>query len=136
MSQYSEAFSIFHLRIFVKRHHMKRRIQPTGFTVEIICQEIDKYETLTDFIANNPRMFEWLMRNKIKLTDISDKPYKKPKGNPKPVHQFTLPRGRAGWTRRVRPMMPTKPLPCSCNVQDCSPVACSPPCSVLAATRS
>jgi len=70
--------------------HMKRRIQPTGFTVEIICQEIDKYETLTDFIANNPRMFEWLMRNKIKLTDISDKPYKKPKGNPKPVHQFTL----------------------------------------------
>ena len=70
--------------------HMKRRIQPTGFTVEIICQEIDKYETLTDFIANNPRMFEWLRRNKIKLTDISDKPYKKPKGNPKPVHQFTL----------------------------------------------
>lgn len=70
--------------------HMKRRIQPTGFTVEIICQKIDKYETLTDFIANNPRMFEWLMRNKIKLTDISDKPYKKPKGNPKPVHQFTL----------------------------------------------
>jgi hypothetical protein len=69
---------------------MKRRIQPTGFTVEIICQEIDKYETLTDFIANNPRMFELLMRNKIKLTDISDKPYKKLKGNPKPVHQFTL----------------------------------------------
>ena len=70
--------------------HMKRRIQPTGFTVEIICQEIDKYDTLTDFIANNKRMFEWLMRNKIKLTDISNKPYKKPTGSPKPVHQFTL----------------------------------------------
>ena len=70
--------------------HMKRKMIPTGFTVEIICQEIDKYDTLTDFIANNQRMFEWLMRKKIKLTDISNKPYKKPKGNPKPVHQFTL----------------------------------------------
>ena len=70
--------------------HMKRRIQPTGFTIEAICQKIQKYDTLTDFIANNPRMINWLYNHKIKLTDISNKPYKKPKGNPKPVYQFTL----------------------------------------------
>lgn len=70
--------------------HMKKIIKPTGFTVDIIRCEIEKYETLTDFIANNQRMFEWLMRHKVKLTDISDKPYKRPKGNPKAVHQFTL----------------------------------------------
>ena len=70
--------------------HMKRKIEPTGFTVDIIRCEIEKYETLTDFIANNQGMFEWLMRHKIKLIDISDKPYKKTKGNSKPVHQFTL----------------------------------------------
>ena len=70
--------------------HMKRRVQPTGFTIETISQEIQKHDTLTDFIASNPRMVNWLYKHKIKLTDISDKPYKKPKGNPKPVHQFTL----------------------------------------------
>ncbi|MBR4699500.1 MAG: hypothetical protein IKP16_06090 [Prevotella sp.] len=70
--------------------HMKRKMDPTGFTVEIICHEIDKYETLTDFIANNPRMINWLYNHKVKLTDISDKPYKKRKGPSKPVHQFTL----------------------------------------------
>lgn len=70
--------------------HMKKKIKPTGFTVDNIRLEIEKFETLTDFIANNQRMYEWLMRHKIKLTDISDKPYKKPKGNSKPVHQFTL----------------------------------------------
>ena len=70
--------------------HMKRLLEPTGYSVERICMEIDKYETLSDFIVNCPRMYDWLMRRKIKLRDISDKPYKKPKGNPKPVHQFTL----------------------------------------------
>ncbi len=70
--------------------HMKRKKDSTGFTVEIICHEIDKYETLTDFIANNPRMINWLYNHKVKLTDISDKPYKKRKGPSKPVHQFTL----------------------------------------------
>ena len=70
--------------------HMKRLIKPTGYNVETIVKAINKYDTLTDFIANNQRMFEWLMRNKIKLTDISDKPYKKKKGNPKPIQQFTL----------------------------------------------
>ena len=70
--------------------HMKRRIQPTGFSVEAIRQEIEKYNTLTDFIAYNHRMVDWLYKHKIKLTDISDKPYKKPKGNQKQVHQFTL----------------------------------------------
>ena len=70
--------------------HMRRRVQPTGFTMEAIRQEMQKYDTLTDFIASNPRMVNWLYNHKIKLTDISDKPYKKKTGHPKPVHQFTL----------------------------------------------
>ena len=70
--------------------HMKRLIKPTGYNLETIVKAINKYDTLTDFIANNHRMFEWLMKRKIKLTDISDKPYKKPKGNSKPIQQFTL----------------------------------------------
>ena len=70
--------------------HMKRLKAPTGFTIDIIKCEIEKYETLTDFLANNPQMYDWLNKRKIKLKDISDKPFRKPKGNPKPVHQFTL----------------------------------------------
>lgn len=70
--------------------HMKKKTMPTGFTLDSIRREIEKYETLTDFIANNQRMFEWLMRHKIKLTDISNKPYRKREGHPKPVLQFTL----------------------------------------------
>jgi hypothetical protein len=34
-------------------------------------------------------MYNWLNRNKIKLSEISDKPYKKPIGNPKPIIQLT-----------------------------------------------
>lgn len=70
--------------------HMKKLTKPTGFTIETIRQEIQKFDTLTDFIAANPRMVNWLYNHKIKLTDISDKPYKKKTGNSKPVHQFTL----------------------------------------------
>ena len=70
--------------------HMQKLTKPTGFTIETIRQEIQKYDTLTDFMAANPRMINWLYKHKIKLTDISDKPYKKKTGRPKPVHQFTL----------------------------------------------
>ena len=59
-------------------------------TLELIKEEIEKYDTLTDFITNNPTMRGWLTRHKIKLRDISDKPYKERKGPSKPVHQFTL----------------------------------------------
>ena len=59
-------------------------------TLELIKAEIEKYETLTDFIANNPTMRGWLTKHKIKLRDISNKPYKERKGPSKPVHQFTL----------------------------------------------
>jgi hypothetical protein len=59
-------------------------------TLELIKEEIEKYETLTDFIANNPTMRGWLTKHKIKLRDISNKPYKERKGPSKPVHQFTL----------------------------------------------
>ena len=58
--------------------------------LELIKAEIEKYETLTDFIANNPTMRGWLTKHKIKLRDISNKPYKERKGPSKPVHQFTL----------------------------------------------
>ena len=70
--------------------HMVKLTVPTGFTVEAVRQELQKYDTLTDFIASNSRMVNWLYNHKIRLTDISDKPYKKHKGNPKPVHQFTI----------------------------------------------
>lgn len=70
--------------------HMQRLIPSTGFSVELIKDRIEEYETLTDFIADNPRMCNWLTKHKIKPRDLSDKPYKKPKGNPKPVDQFTL----------------------------------------------
>ena len=59
-------------------------------TLELIKAEIEKYDTLTDFIANNKRMRGWLTKHKIKLQEISDKPYKERKGPSKPVHQFTL----------------------------------------------
>ena len=71
-------------------NHMKMKTMPTAYNVEIIIKEIEKYETLTDFIANNKKMYEWLSKHKIKLKDISDKPFKKLKGNPKPVDQFTM----------------------------------------------
>ena len=70
--------------------HMKRLKAPTGFTVDIIRQEIEKYDTISDFIASNPRMCNWLTKHKIKPRNLSDKPYKKPKGSPKPVLQFTI----------------------------------------------
>ena len=59
-------------------------------TLELIKAEIEKYETLTDFIVNNKTMRGWLTKHKIKLCDISDKPYKERKGPSKQVHQFTL----------------------------------------------
>ena len=58
--------------------------------LELIKAEIEKYDTLTDFIANNKTMRGWLTKHKIKLRDISDKPFKERKGPSKPVHQFTL----------------------------------------------
>lgn len=70
--------------------HMRLKTEPTGYNLMVIVKEIEKFETLTDFIAHNKKMFEWLNRHNIKLRDISDKPFKKPKGNPKPVDQFTL----------------------------------------------
>ena len=70
--------------------HMKRKWKRLDYDVEMIKRKIEEYATLTDFIANNRSMSEWLMRHKIKLTEISDKPYKKLFGRPKPVHQFTL----------------------------------------------
>lgn len=69
---------------------MRKPLEPTGFTIDIIRSEIEKYDTISDFIKNNPRMCNWLTKHKIKPRELSDKPYKKPKGNPKPVHQFTL----------------------------------------------
>ena len=59
-------------------------------TLELIKKEIEKYETLSDFIACNKTMCGWLTKHKMKLRDISDKPYKKREGPSKPVHQFTL----------------------------------------------
>ncbi len=59
-------------------------------TLELIKDEIDKYETLSDFIANNKTMCGWLTKHKMKLRDISDKPYKKKEGPSKPVCQYTL----------------------------------------------
>jgi hypothetical protein len=69
--------------------HMVYITTQTGYTIEAIKQKIELYETLTDFIKKNPRMYNWLNRNKIKLSEISDKPYKKPIGNPKPIIQLT-----------------------------------------------
>ena len=59
-------------------------------TLELIKEEIEKYETLSDFIASNKTMCSWLTRHKMKLRDISDKPYKKREGPSKPVCQYTL----------------------------------------------
>ena len=59
-------------------------------TLELIKKEIEKYKTLSVFIASNKTMCGWLTKHKMKLRDISDKPYKKREGPSKPVHQFTL----------------------------------------------
>ena len=59
-------------------------------TLELIKKEIEKYETLSDFIASNKTMCGWLSKHKMKLHDISDKPYKKREGPSKPVCQYTL----------------------------------------------
>ena len=70
--------------------HMKRLLEETGFTVGSIKEEIEKYETLTDFIIACPRMYNWLSKHKIKLADISDKTFRKPKKFQKPIAQFDL----------------------------------------------
>ena len=80
--------------------HMKRRCNRYGFNVEIIKKRIQEYECLKDFVLDNRAMRDWLSRHKIKLTDISDKPYynrnhvdkieKGGRGPSKPVAQFTL----------------------------------------------
>ncbi len=75
--------------------HMKRLWKPLDYDVEMIKRKIEEYENLSDFIANNKSMYYWLSRHKIKLRDISDKPYKMlpnqgRRGPSKPVHQFTL----------------------------------------------
>lgn len=70
--------------------HMKKRVKTTEFTVDIIRCEIEKYETLTEFRANNQRMCDWLTKHRIKPSDISAKPYRKPQGPSKPVLQFTV----------------------------------------------
>lgn len=59
-------------------------------TLELIKKEIEKFDTLSDFIASNKRMCGWLTKHKMKLRDISDKPYKKREGPSKPVCQYTL----------------------------------------------
>ena len=69
---------------------MERLIVPTGYTVEIIKQTIEKYDTISDFIVSNPKMCNWLTKHKIKPRDLSDKPYKKREGPSKPIQQFTL----------------------------------------------
>ena len=80
--------------------HMKQLWKPLDYDIEMIKRKIEEYENLSDFIKNNKSMYHWLYRHKIKLRDISDKPYKNPgkimlpnqgkKGPSKPVHQFTI----------------------------------------------
>lgn len=70
--------------------HMTRLIAPTDFTVDMIRQTIEKYDTISDFIVSNPRMCNWLTKHKIKPRNLSDKPYKKREGPSKHVHQYTL----------------------------------------------
>ena len=80
--------------------HMIRVRQRYDYDVEKIRRRIEEYDNLSDFVVNNKSMYYWLSRNKIKLRDISDKPYysrnhlekikKSGKGPSKPVHQFTI----------------------------------------------
>lgn len=70
--------------------HMERLREETGFTVESIQNEIEKYETLTDFIKACPRMYDWLLKRKIKLAEISNKAYREPKIFQKSVAQYDL----------------------------------------------
>lgn len=80
--------------------HMKRMWRRLDYNVEMIKCKIEEYDYLSDFIVNNKSMYYWLSRHKVKLRDLSDKPYKNPKqailsnqgrkGPSKPVHQFTL----------------------------------------------
>jgi len=56
----------------------------------LIKEEIEKYETLSDFIVSNKTKYGRLTRHKVKLRDISDKPYKKREGPFKPVCQYTI----------------------------------------------
>ncbi len=70
--------------------HMKRKWKRLDYDIEMIKRKIEEYDNLSDFIANNKTMCGWLTRHKVKLRDISDKPFKERKGNSRPVHQFTL----------------------------------------------
>lgn len=82
---------------------MVRLWQRIDYNVDMIKRKIEEYDYLIDFIKNNKSMASWLFRHKIRLCDLSDKPYKpckalnkkegpciKKKGPSKPVHQFTL----------------------------------------------
>lgn len=70
--------------------HMERLRGDTGYTVESIQKEIEKYETLTDFMEACPRMYDWLLKRKIKLTDISVKTFRNQKKFQKSVAQYDL----------------------------------------------
>lgn len=70
--------------------HMKRLRKETEYTIEIIQEEIQKHETLNDFMLSCTSMYDWLRRHKIKLTDISNKKYRPKKVFQKPVGQYDL----------------------------------------------
>ena len=69
--------------------HMKHISHRSIYNVNIIKCKIEEYDNLSEFITNNKTMCCWLTKHKIKLRDISDKPYKKREGPSKPVCQYT-----------------------------------------------
>lgn len=70
--------------------HMKRKWKRLDYDIEMIKRKIEEYDYLSDFIENNKSMYIWLNNHKIKLRELTDKPYKERKGPSKPVQQFTL----------------------------------------------
>lgn len=63
---------------------------PKALNLDIIIQEIEKYETLTDFRKACPSMVNWLYHRRIKLRGITKKNDKARPRQSKRIYQYTL----------------------------------------------
>lgn len=70
--------------------HLRRKYVKHNYTLSQIKATLNQYDTTTDFVESEPAMYNWCVKNKIRLTDISNKPVRKSKYKRKYVYQYAL----------------------------------------------
>ena len=65
---------------------------PTGYTVEVIAEKLKGYSSTSEFVKENPAMFNWLGHHKVKLSDIatSEQIHKSRINGTKPIVQCDM----------------------------------------------